>query len=351
MKISRQQFLLALILLLSILITSCGSKPGEVSSGSNDAGGATDLPEATSAPKPTEPPAIQVDAPAAGMSSAYGRIYWNDEPVAGTEVKLCNEVVMVSGCDATEFSTTTDNDGIYILKDVTSGEYVIMVKVPSSDYWVYVTSNFGISAEKQEFKADVTQDFGVQSIIRFDVQVTSPQNEAQLTDARPVLDWEDYPGAASYEVYVSPDQGTSTSDTVKESTYTVPADLLNCTYSWKISALNANGQELAEFEDYRHFEVTGQQAGCVITLSGPADGSKQSTTGIHLTWEANPLADHYLVYVTDMDYNNIIDGYEVSGTEFTIPSALDAGDYQWYVNAYRGSDSIAVSTFSKFTVE
>lgn len=351
----------AIITIMAFLLSSCGSAPADKpTEGSKvdstvvegeEASTPTEEPLPTAKPEPTVPPSVQVDAPAAGMSNAYGRIYWNNAPVADTDVKLCNDVSFVSGCDETDFITTTDADGVYIFKDLTPGEYVIMVEVPSSQYWVYVTSSYGITAEKQTFNADETHDLGVQNIIRFDLQPAAPQNNADIAEARPVLDWEDYPDAASYEVYLSPDSGSSFSDNVSESNYSVPADLLNCKYTWMIKAYNANGDELAEFEEYNYFSVTGQDAGCVISLTEPADGSELSGSGIQLSWQAHPLAEHYLVYVADMDYNNLIDGFEVKETIFDLPTDLEPGEYQWYIAAYKGYDSIATSPFYKFTVK
>lgn len=359
MKLKNLSILCAVLMLSIAILTACGTKPASETAAapaeeqpqSEAAPAATDEPLPTEAPEPTAPPSIQVDAPAAGMSNAYGRVYWNSAPVAGTDVKLCNDVSFVSGCDETDFATTTDEDGVYIFKDLTPGEYVIMVKVPSSEYWVYVTTSFGISAEKQSFNADETHDLGVQNIIRYDLMATYPQNDGDISEARPVLDWDDYADAVNYEVYLSPSSGSSFSDTVSESTYSVPADLLNCDYTWMIKAYNANGEEIAEFEEYNHFIVSGQSAGCTITLKGPADGSEISGSGIVLEWEAHPQADKYMVYISDMDYNNLIDGSEVTGTTFEVPTDLEPGEYQWYIAAYKGYDSIATSSFYKFTVK
>jgi hypothetical protein len=293
---------------------------------------------------------IQVDAPAAGKANAIGRVYWNGKPVAATDVKLCNDVGMVSGCEESGFSAKTDDQGNFALTNVTPGEYVIVIKVPQSDNWVYVTEGYGVNAHKIEFVADKTTTLEDQTLIRFDLKPLTPREGEQVSKARPTLTWEAYPDAASYEVYLSPENGQPFSETVSEASYTPPADLLDCKFSWKIQANNAAGEEIAEFEEYVNFEVTGQAASCHLNLTAPADGAALSGSGIKLSWEAHPLADHYLVYVTDKDYKNIIDGVEVTGTSYDIPDQMAAGEYQWYINAYKGSDSIAVSPFYGFTV-
>ena len=58
---------------------------------------------------PTSEPMIEVPPPESGKSNAVGRILWNGQPVIGTEVKLCEEMGLITGCEGTQFSTTTSS--------------------------------------------------------------------------------------------------------------------------------------------------------------------------------------------------------------------------------------------------
>ncbi len=317
--------------------------------------GNTDAPSASATPiikkqAPTKTPAIQVDKPEAGKASVFGQVIWNSQPVVGTDVKLCTGITYLSGCEEAGYETVTDTDGYYVLENVDPGEYVIVVKVPDSEDWVYVTTSFGVSAEKQEFLADQVTDLGIQNIIRFDLKVTSPSEEEQITQGNPTLSWDAYPEAATYSVYLSPESGSSISDETGENSFLVPTSLLNCKYTWSIKAYNKEGVQIAEVDGYKHFEVTGQQASCKVELSKPTNDAKVKAAGLAFSWEAHPLADYYLFYVLDKDYKNLIDGEKVTATTFSPADVLPAGEYQWYVNAYQDGDSIAVSPFYTITV-
>lgn len=299
---------------------------------------------------PTSSPAIQVAPPQSGTANAAGRVLWNGQPVIGVEVKLCQEMKLISGCEGTQFSTTTDNQGYYVFASVTPGEYVIVVHAIDADRWIYITAGLSLSGKKHSLIADQTLTIGDQHIYNFDLTLTFPADDEEVSQARPTLTWVAYPEASYYEVYVSPRSGESIRENVTENKFAIPRDLLNCEYTWTVEAFNAQRIQIAEHEGYGKFQVVDQSAACEVLLNAPLDGVNLKGDGIEFSWQAHPLATHYMLYVSDENYKNVIDGVRVNTTTYTLTQVLPPGQYRWYVSAYDDADWIAASAHYDFTV-
>jgi hypothetical protein len=298
-------------------------------------------------------PDIEVADPDPGMANVVGRILWNEMPAPDLEVKLCEEMGFVSGCEGAEFSTQTDADGIYLLANVDPGEYALAVASFDGEHWMYVTAGLGLSSKKYEVAADQTLRIPEQSIYKFDLVQTRPEEDEKLAEARPIMEWDPYPDAAYYEVYLTQENGSALFIHEKTETNSIEpkTDLLTCEYTWQVEAFNSNGTKIAEQDEYSHFKVTDQPLSCYLDVVSPVNGASVRGEGIVLEWAAHELADYYRVHLWDKDYNDLLEGMKVDGTTYTVPETVAPGKYKWYVTAYDSDDNqFAQSEFIEFTI-
>lgn len=318
-----------------------------------DSGGAAPEPTAIVIQSQPPTPDIDVPQPQPGTGNVVGRILWNNAPVAGDEVLLCEEFGLFSGCEGVNYAAVTDGEGYYIFSNVAPGEYALAVRAIDSDTWLYVTEGLGMGADKFQVLADETLRIPAQSIYKFDLVQLSPAEDAAVPEGQPMLTWQEYPGAAWYEIYLNPDRGRAVfvNDEIYATQIVPQQPLLNCEYTWQIEAYNAEGDKIAEHDGYMHFTVTGQPYFCDVPLLSPQDGAVVNGQGLELSWEAHGLASFYRVHIWDADYTDILDAPRVDGTAYTVGQDIVPGAYTWYITAYDGSDSeIARSDFYEFTV-
>jgi hypothetical protein len=324
-------------------ITSSGSSAQQ---GQSSTGGA-----------PTTPPS-QIEytgpPPAAGRGALSGRVVWNEQPVANAAVRLCEDVSALSGCSGKTFDTKTGTDGRYLFTDVAPGEYTLMVRPADMSEYVFART-LSMEGDTLEIVAGKGIEIGDFPLVRFDLVLTKPADNADTRQARPALAWRAYQGAARYEVALMPEHGTSifTSQETEQPTITPPEPLLSCEYSWWVEAYNEHGVQIGESAEHFSFRVEGQAVSCYIDVVSPADHSVVSAGGVTLKWKAHPLADHYALQAwkeTDSS-NPILDMLEVRGTSYTIPERLSPGEYVYFVNAVNdGGDVVATNDTRYFTV-
>jgi hypothetical protein len=296
-------------------------------------------------------PALNLDIPKPqpGTGSIAGRLLWNGEPVVGTEVKLCEKMGMFTGCEGKQFTAVTDANGIYLLANITPGEYALVFHAIDRDSWVYVTSSF-IKAKKFPVEADKTLVLEDQHLYKYDLKHLSPAEKAQVSEAQPALKWEAYPGAAYYEVYLSAEGALSTILRVKRYTgteITPDQPLLACEYVWQIEAYNAQGVMIAKYDGYSHFMVIDQPISCYIVITSPADKTQVGASGVKLTWEPHPLAAYYklVVWKDDVGGDKIVDYARIDGaTSYTFDQTLAPAEYIWSVYAHTSSDDMVAKS-------
>jgi len=304
----------------------------------------------TSLPTPSAPP------PAPGTGNVVGRILWNAQPVADTEVKLCEDVSMVGGCKGIEYSTYTDATGVYLLADVPPGEYGLVVHAIGADRWVYVTAGLGISARKYTVAADQVLTVDDQSIYKFDLKLTGPTDKEQVETGQPALVWEPYPEAAYYELYLTSEKAGNVVNNyrVDANQVTLDKSLVDCKYTWSVEAFNAQGEKIAETDGYFDFTVTGQPLSCYILITAPLDGVTVPGNGLALAWEAHPSAAAYKILMwndTEADRPKVLDFVEVRETSYTFSETLASARYVWSVTAYDAAgQQVAGSQVYDFTV-
>lgn len=355
----RRHAALVLLPALVLLLGSCGGSTD--TEGASTTGSSSDTTSDT-APEPGDsatPPPAQVEytgpQPAAGRGALSGRVVWNNEPVVGAAVRICTDASTFSGCEGESFDTTTGEDGAYLFTDVTPGDYTILVKEVGTADYVFATT-LGMDGETVTIAADEGLAVGDFPLVRFDLALSAPADDARVQEAQPVLTWEAYPGAASYEVALMPDAGASvfTSEEVSEPTITPPADLLSCGYSWWVEAYNEGGVQIGESPDHFLFTVEGQPATCHVDVLAPADHAVVPASGVTLTWKDHSLADHYTLHMwkDDDSADPVLDFLEVHGTSYDLPGPLAPGEYVYFVNAINAEgDTVATNDTRYFTVK
>ena len=344
-------FLLILPQFACSLSGSEGQPPAEaVATGSKP--GKTDVPTVKKTLAPPTPD-IQVSDPDPGMANVVGRILWNEMPAVDLEVKLCEEMGMFSGCEGAEYSVQTDTEGVYLFAGIAPGGYALAVESHDGEHWLYVTAGLGIGAKKYEVAADETLRIPDQPIYKFDLIQTYPGDEDSIADGKPVLEWDPYPDASYYEVYLTQENGSAifVNEKTETNSITPKNDLLTCEYTWQVEAYNSQGTKIAEQDGYSHFTILGQPLSCYLDVISPASGASVAGSGIVLEWKAHELAQYYRVHIWDADYKDLLEGMKVDGTTYAVPQTLAPGKYTWYVSALDSDEmEFARSEFIEFTV-
>jgi hypothetical protein len=268
------QFLFSLLILP---LSACGPQPPEKQPAAEFAaiGGDTTVTGASSAeqtalPTPTLPqteaeiPDIDIPDPDPGMANVVGRILWNDTPVDGLGLLLCEEIDMVDGCLGAGFDTRTDENGVYRFANVAPGEYDLVVESLDLMHWLYVTAGLKSGAGKYLVAADTTLRIPDQAIYNFDLVTISPGENELVSNARPTLEWEAYPEAAYYLVFLNQENGPAILAGQKTVIPSIdPAtDLVTCAYAWQVEAYNTSGTKIAEHDGYSRFQIVDQPLRC-----------------------------------------------------------------------------------------
>ena len=187
--------------LVALLLSACGSGGSPAVSGDDANSGETDgggqpAQQATAT-------RIQYTGP---TGSVTGRLLWNEQPVVGTLVRLCEDIEFLGGCVGQQYDTATDENGVYVISGVMPMTYALVYHALDTNSWVYVSSGF-LNAADFDVVADQQADFGDLNIVKYDVKLIGPQDESELSEPRPALQWEPYENAAWYEIYLTQSPG------------------------------------------------------------------------------------------------------------------------------------------------
>ncbi len=294
--------------------------------------------------------------PEEGTGNVYGAIWWNGAGAKGLDVLLCPDYSSFSGCSGEMVTAVTEADGTFLLANVQPGTYALTVRVFNSDNWL--TINDGIlSTADFVVEAGETLVIEPQSIYKLDLQPQKPRNGDSLKSGSAIFNWERYPDAAYYQIYLTPDKGEAifVNNRVDNNQITAELPPVNCDYRWSLEAFSSKGIKIAETEDFIDFQVVGEEASCILQINGPVDGEFIPASGIVLNWEANPLAASYKILMwddTDPDKTNILDFHTVTESQFVFNGALIPDHrYVWSVYAYANDGKeVASSEIFDFTV-
>jgi len=190
--------------------------------------------------------AESADTSNGASGSAEGRIMWNGQPMPGVAIKFCPPLA-VGGCESGEYTAVSDTDGRYTLAGLTTGKYELSTRLEDQENWTW---QLGKIVNVVAGEITTVDDINVS---KSDLKLSSPGNNTTITTATPTLEWEPYPSAAYYEVWVFKSQGLDflkSEEKVSATRYIVKKPLAPAEYSWTIYAYNAAGVQISENRGY-----------------------------------------------------------------------------------------------------
>src|SRR2546423_2943728 len=211
---------------------------------------------------------VEKEKPAAGKGNVQGKVFYNEQPVAGVEAKLCETFNQYfGGCGGKTYTAKTDAGGEYLIKDVPPGIYEgLIVKVFDTPYYVFATSGI-ISSAKYKIEGDKTFFAPDTSLFKSDLKLLSPKAGSKIGPANIELKWAPYADAAYYKLSIYADTNTGAAPDydyinkrVDDLSYTIDKPLAPGSYTVKVEAYNGNDTKLAQSPDDIKFTVTGGAA-------------------------------------------------------------------------------------------
>ena len=202
------------------------------------------------------------EKPAAGKANVQGKVMFNEKPVEGIEVKICEKFSTFSGCSGEQITTKTDTNGEYLFKDIEPKEYQgLLARVFDSPSSIFVSGKFGITAAKYKFNADETFFAPTTNLFKSDLKMQNPKQKAKVDAKEFEIKWDAYPDAAYYKFGMYAKEASVTSPYVGEKvegdTFKADKPLTDGEYRLKMEAFNANDVKLAELKEDVVFTVTG----------------------------------------------------------------------------------------------
>lgn len=202
--------------------------------------------------------------PAAGKGNVQGKVLFNDEPVEGIEVRICENFSTILGikCDGKTKTVKTGADGVFVIADLDPMNYGgLTAKVFKSDYYLYpyegfssmIAKRFNVEADKTIFANDI-------NLFKDDLKITQPKAGAKIPAENVEIKWDEYPNADYYKISLYPDIGGDlpvNNERVDDPVYALPEPLANGKYRIKIEAFNLNNRKLAETGSDIKFNVAG----------------------------------------------------------------------------------------------
>jgi hypothetical protein len=204
------------------------------------------------------------EKPEAGKANVQGKVFFNEKPAAGIEVKLCEKFSQYfSGCGGQTFTTKTDANGEYLIKSVPPGVYEgLTAKVFDTPYYVFATSGI-VSSAKYQLDADETFFAPDTHLFKSDLRLLSPKAAAKVGPEGIEVKWEPYPDAAYYKFSIHADTSTPAkaeydfiNKRVDGTSFVLDKALAPGGYSVKVSAYNSNDRKLADSSSDIKFTVT-----------------------------------------------------------------------------------------------
>ena len=208
------------------------------------------------------------EKPASGTGNVQGKAFYNQQPAAAVDVKLCEKFNRYfGGCNGTTFTTKTDNQGEYLIKNVPPGIYEgLTVKVFDTNYFVFATSGI-VTAAKYKIDADKTFFAPDTNLFKNNLKLLNPKAGSKIGGDNIEVKWDPYPEAAYYKlsIYADSSSGANTqydyiNKRVDGLSYVLDKPLSAGSYSCTIEAFNSNDIKLSESPDDIKFTVTGHEA-------------------------------------------------------------------------------------------
>jgi len=242
-----KRFVTALICLtIAFGVSSCKKKTGSTRTADADA--------------PVE--GVEKVKPAPGTGNVQGKVLYNNAPVEGIEVKLCETFSrFLSGCGGKTYTAKSDKDGDFVITNVPPKEYEgLTVRVFDTDSYVFATTGIaGIAATKYNVEADKTLFVRPTHLFKGDLKVLNPKAGSTVSGQDLELKWEAYPNAAYYKFTLYPDNHQITppymNERVEAASFKVNKQLEKGTYRYTVEAYNSDDRKLSETPDDIRFTV------------------------------------------------------------------------------------------------
>lgn len=211
---------------------------------------------------------IEKEKPAEGKGNVQGKVFYNEQPVEGVEVKLCETFSQyLSGCGGETFITKTDSAGEYLMKNVPPGIYEgLVVKVFDTPYYVFATSGM-VQSAKYKIEENKTFFASDTNLFKNDLKILNPKSGTKTVASNIEVRWEAYPNAAYYKLGIFADSSTAAkteydyiNKRVDGLSYTLDKALLPGSYTCKVEAYNGNDIKLSQSPSDIKFTVTGDEA-------------------------------------------------------------------------------------------
>lgn len=268
----------ALILLATLCLVGC-KYSAKVSNNNSDNLPIDANPTANKSPTSSSKPSgddsiissgtgVEKEKPAAGKANVQGKVFYNEQPAAGVEVKLCTKFNQYfGGCGGETFTTKTDSAGEYLIKDVPPGTYEgLIVKVFNTGYYVFATSGI-IQSAKYKIEEGETFFAPDTNLFKDDLKLLNPKAGAKISGSNIEVKWDAYPDAAYYKfsIYADTTSGAAPNydyinKRVDGLSYVLDKPLAPGSYRCEVTAYNGHDIKLAQSSDDIKFTVTGGAA-------------------------------------------------------------------------------------------
>lgn len=211
---------------------------------------------------------VEKEKPADGKGNVQGKVFYNEKPAEGVEVKLCEKFNRyVGGCNGETFTTKTDNQGEYLIKDVPPRVYEgLIVKVFNSNFYVFATAGI-VQVAKYKIEADATYFAPNTNLFKSDLKLLSPKAGAKTDGKNIEVKWDQYPDAAYYKFSIHADSSSGAkteydyiNKRVDGLSFVLDKPLSPGSYTCKVEAYNSNDVKLSESSSDIKFSVTGEAA-------------------------------------------------------------------------------------------
>ncbi len=273
MLIKGKESVVSLLILAAVLVGCKSSKTLNSNSQSGNTNSATS--------KTTTPPAKpnadgtiasgvgeEKEKPEAGKGNVQGKVFYNEQPAAGTEVKLCEKFNQYfGGCQGETFITKTDSKGEYLIKNVPPRIYEgLIVKVFDTPYYVFATSGI-VQTAKYKIEEDQTFFAPDTNLFKNNLKLLNPKSGSKIDPSNIEVKWDSYPDAVYYKfsVFADSSSGATTeydyiNKRVDGLSYVLDKPLSPGSYTCKVEAYNGNDIKLAQSSSDIKFTVKGEAA-------------------------------------------------------------------------------------------
>jgi hypothetical protein len=319
----------------------------------------TSTPVSTSTPIPTATLDFIVPTPAPTTSTVIGKVTWNNEPVQKNVVKLCEDFDYTS-CLGQEYSTNTNKQGYFLFKNIKPGSYVLLVNLNSTSFWIFNTTDKHTPAkniiladqvtylrEQQVYKLDLL----IEKPISRKVILDNPLTRKVISDKQPKIQWEEYPNAKYYILFLKDSEGREISKTTEKNEFILDEPLIDCQYQLTVKAYNEENMEISENPYYDFIVDNEPLVSCDMKVISPIGDWLDGTKDILLEWEAHPLAKYYIISIKNALGETILEDTKLDKNQTNYTVSFASGEYDWRVTAYDSLGKKLTFTGSRFEIK